>query len=233
MRFALSLKQAISIGALRQEAFPSTGHMDFYDFGQEDEGDSPDHDDAGAWHERDGAVSLVQSDCEDTQAPDCRSSAAQTDLSAAQKSEVERTQDRLAALDRALEAASNEPNVVRTIQQARDQIMKEASGRTQRDSVVAAALRRQDQLAQDVDAGQLAAAADARRAQQAREDAYNDALAGLEDRLARLAAQAEPKAGSLRSSEARASDVARERRAAISAAAINFKLDKLGIGRVH
>lgn len=93
------------------EAFPLTGHLDYYEEGQEDEGEDPG---GAAWDDADGP-SPAGSDAGEPSLP--RGSDRDT-LTDAQAVEVKRVEDRLAALDRAAAAAEGETAVARAIAQA-------------------------------------------------------------------------------------------------------------------
>ena len=221
------------------EEFPLTGHMDCYDFFQEDEGDEPGADGMPAWNDREGP-SPAESD--DDAAPaglhedGHRAAAALALLDNAQQEEVRRVENRLSALDVAAEAARDEPQLARAVAALREQVLRQGAGRDQRDSQVAQAVRRQERLARDLDQQRLAQAAEARRDAEAREFACQALLARLEDKVRELF-ERDQRSGndvaekSRRSSADRAEqDVARARREAIQAAVRSFRLDDLGLG---
>ena len=213
------------------EPFPGTGHMDFYEEYQDDEGDAPGVDGA-AWNDREGP-SPAQSDDEDGAASAPAGPAEQGGLNDAQAAEVLAAQDRLASLDRALEAAGNEPHVARAIAAVRDQVIKEAAGRSQSDSLVARAVRRSEQLGRDMDRQRLEQVAERRRSSEAQQAACEVVLARMESRvLEMIRAEESRKAASGRSSGADELAKSRERRLAIQEAARSFRLNELGQGKV-
>ena len=136
--------------------------MDSYQFGQEDEGDNPGEDGHMPWNDRAGP-SPAASDAEH-EPP----SGPAGHIGDDQAREIKRVDDRMLALAAAEEAAGSEAPIREAIARARAQILKESSGRTQQDAAVAHAVRRQTQLARDLDAQELARVEERRRANEAK-----------------------------------------------------------------
>ena len=204
------------------EHFPMTGHMDFYEEGQDDEG----QDDQGdqPWNDA-GDPSPAESDNEGQRgAP---APAEPEDFDEAQREELQSTQGKLKALDQAYELADTFPQVQRSIEDVRNQVIKQATGRSQQDSAIARAIRRQEQLARDLSTQRLQAEQQRRRSSEAQQKAVEDTLASIDGRI-KAAVQRESKRGE--GEPAREADAAKARRAAIQAAPISFRLDELGQG---
>ena len=146
-----------------------------------------------------------------------------------QRREVQAAQDRLAALDRALEAAGSEQQIARAIQNVRNQVLKEAAGRSQQDSQVAQAIRRQEQLSGDLSLQRLAQEADRRRSSEARESAIHQVFEQMDARIRDLI----HREGAPARDRAEADAHNRARREAIQAAARSFRLDELGQGKLE
>ena len=225
------------------EAFPLTGHQDEYLEGQEDEGEHVQEDAQEPWDDRE-APSPVMSDGEGEagsadpsrqrgrgaprqQNRDMADNQDSEDLSLRQQLEVADYEHRLRCLDQAWEAAAGETPVQLAIANVRSQVLREASGRSQRDSAVAQVIRRQAQLARDVDAQRVRRLDEQRRAQDAEQLARDQASSYLQNRLQELVDR------ELTSARQRESDKerAKRRREDIRSAAVGFDLGSLGQAR--
>ena len=203
--------------------FPGRGHMDHYEFGQEDEGA-----DVGpqehVWDDRD-QPSPAHSDDEAARAP--VAIVCLTDVQAREAADHEK---RLAALDRVAEAAADRPrHLMHVISSMRDHVMKEACGRRQNDAVVAAALQRHDRrragaAAQD---DERRRAADASRI--AQQIVVDRVSAAMDARLLDL--QKRERAVVEQLHQQSDVDVARRAREAIEAASRSFTAADLGQGQ--
>ena len=112
--------------------------------------------------------------------------------------------------------------------QVRQQVLKESSGRSQEDSKVAQAIRRQEQLAADLDAQRLAQEQERHRVEAARAEAARCLEDTVESKVRKALAKASlTKAVAQKLAAAKAANT---RRAELDAAALNFRLDDLGIG---
>ena len=216
------------------EEFPLTGHLDFYEELQDDEGEDPNPDLDAAWNDGEDP-SPISSDDEGGQASaPAGPSQADMSLDDAQQREVQAAQDRLASLDRALAHAGSEQQIARAINDVRAQILKQAAGRSQADSKIAQAIRRQEQLSQDLNLQRLELEAQRRRDWEAKEAAIQTLVASMEERVKELARQ-EAKAASAPAGPHASSDLqaAKARRTAIQEAAQSFKLDEMGQGEAE
>ena len=216
------------------EPFPATGHMDFYEEFQDAEGEAPGGDGAVAWNDNDGPSPVASDERGDDGLPSAPAGLADPPgpLNEAQQAEVQANSERLAALDRALEAAGGEVHVRRAIENVRLQVLREAAGRSQKDSAIAQAVRRQEQLSRDVDAARLQQAAERRRSSEAREAACEEVLASLDARVVSLIKR-EGEVAAKTGAAGSASEAAKLRahREAVQAAARSFRLDELGQGK--
>ena len=214
------------------EPFPHTGYQDLYLEGQEDEGEDAAEDGADPWDDRENP-SPAQSDGEAhdedalSRQRGSKSDSSAQDLSARQKLEIKDHELKLSSLEKSWEAAAGFPHVQQAIANVRSQVLKEATGRTQRDCKVAQAVRRQVQLARDVDTQRARRIDEQRRAQEAEQIAQDQAASYLESRMKELA-EREQNAARQRASE---KDEARRRREAIRAAPVAFDLASLGLQR--
>lgn len=211
------------------ELFPLTGHVDFYEELQDDEGEDAVGD--LPWNDREEPSPASSDDELDQTAAPAESGHAQPDLDEAQKKEVEDARARLAGLDRALTNAGHEPQIARAIQDVRGQILKEAAGRSQKESKVAAAIRRQEKFSQDLDASRMAIEVERRRSCEAREAAIQKVLDSMDARVKELVRE-EMKVASAPAGHAskEALEEKKARRLAIQSAAQSFRLKELGQG---
>ena len=211
------------------EPFDRVGYMDFYEEGQEDEGD--DDDNAAPWDDRD-APSDPESDADgDTIDRACVA----TDMNSDQKAEVDRHVARLAMLDRASASLDGADAMVRsqiskTIATMRLQIVKESSGKSQMDSVVARAVRGSEEYRRDVCAGLRRDEQDRHTRVAAAEKAYQTALSALDLRGKELARK-EQELVDARVQETERIHL-RERREEIANAMQGFTLNDLGVGQL-
>ena len=209
------------------EPFPLRGHMDFYEEFQDDEGDEDVAGDA-PWNDNEGPSPVSDEDDWSSAVAPARRAGPVDDLDDAQEAQVREAQERLSALDRALENAGQELQVARAIGNVRSQILKEAAGREQSDSKIAVAIRRQEEFARDLDRNQLDLEAQRRRSCEAREQAIQDALENMEVRVKELVRQEAIAVAPARQKEE--AQQAAARREAIKSAAQSFNLSELGQG---
>ena len=210
------------------EPFDRVGYMDFYEEGQEDEGD--DDNPGEVWDDRDNPS---HGGSDDDDAPADRACEA-TELGSEQQAEVVRHAARLAMLDRAQDSLEGADAVTvsqlsKAIAAMRLQIVREASGRSQTDSKVARAVRNSEEYRRDMCTA-------LRRDEQARQDtvaaeekAYQTALRALDDRGKELAQQEQAIVDS-RARDAERMEL-RERRTEIANACQGFTLGDLGQGQ--
>ncbi|MCP4239824.1 MAG: hypothetical protein GY772_04605 [bacterium] len=198
--------------------------MDRYEFGQEDEGES----DGGGEAWDDQRERGPNPGVSDDETPLARLRCMEASLTEAQHTEVEKHTARLRALDRAAEI-SQEPQLQRAIARVRTVVHREASGRTQRDSVVAQAVRRREAFRAATVAQDMQRLEAQRSARDAQEKACNAAMANLESRAIELAER--EKALALAGPRQEEVDRARARRADIENAARGFNAADLGQGR--
>ena len=231
------------------EAFPLTGHQDQYVEGQEDEGEHVQDEEGAPWDDRENPSPANSDDDDDgdlggggrpsrqrgrrahasapaglSAAPAAQPSEPVEDLSAAQRLEVAHHEHRLNCLQQAFNAAEGEPQVQLAIANVRSQLLREATGRSQRDSKVSRAVRRQAQLARDVDAQRARRLDEERRKREAEVLAQEQASSYIERRMQELVEREQK----LRQEAASEKDKAQERRDAIRSASVGFDLASLG-----
>ena len=208
------------------ERFESTGFLDYYEEGQEDEGENAAEEEC-PWDDREGPSSDESGDDENVVESDgLRAGGALTD---AQGQEVQRHLDRLAQLNKCTEAAENFPGLQLAIASVRSRVEKESSGRSQKDAVGAAAVRRQAELDSEQDAAIRRDIEERRRKRDADDEAFALAMRGLEEKMEELRT-AEREAARL---GAQAEEVRRQRarREAVERASRGFHLAELGQGQ--
>ena len=211
------------------ERFATTGFLDNYEEGQEDEGDA---DEAGAhpWDDREGPSEDEGSAEHLASSRACGGSPAPSDLlTPAQKAEIANYEDRLALLTQCQQTAGGEAGVLAAIEKARRQVHAEAAGsRCERDSAVAQAVRRHEQQQRDM-AEQLRNEMDTRaRERDAQEKVLKAAAVQLEARLAEL--RQKEAAHALAGQRAEELQKARDKRKALEAVSQGFTMRELGQG---
>lgn len=129
------------------EAFETTGFLDFYEEGQEDEGDATVEAELGErpWRDTDGPSDAE----EDAVVPETRLQAAAPPLTEAQAQESQRHASRLRALADAEAVAPCDARLAKAFAEVRRTMLKESSGRNQADAAIASAVRDRADLRRD------------------------------------------------------------------------------------